>query len=135
MIRLWNYHRQYLKSQNYIFFTLPHFSQEKDSSHIPRFDITQVKCTSHLIIFCVLYCRYRGQSDYPCSKETLFEYVDPLPPPAPRLRWDSGIKNVEVIRHISKVWQVLFFFQMEFQKMISENSIYRQIWTNSICVL
>ena len=50
-----------------------------------------------------LLYRYRGQSDYSCSKETLFDYVDPLPSPAPRLRWDKGLKNVEVIRRIDEV--------------------------------
>ncbi|KAK7475133.1 hypothetical protein BaRGS_00033625, partial [Batillaria attramentaria] len=45
---------------------------------------------------------YRGQSEYNCPMETLFEYVDPLPLPAPRIRWDKGIKKVEVIRELDE---------------------------------
>ncbi|XP_025077637.1 stAR-related lipid transfer protein 5-like [Pomacea canaliculata] len=45
---------------------------------------------------------YRGQSEYNCPKETLFEYVDPLPEPSPRLRWDKAMKKIEVIRRIDE---------------------------------
>lgn len=49
---------------------------------------------------------YRGQSEYNCTKETLFEYIDPLPLPAPRLRWDTGIKIVEVFRVIDETLRI-----------------------------
>lgn len=45
---------------------------------------------------------YRGQSDYNCSKEVLFEYVDPHPPPSPRLRWDKAMKKIEVIKRVDE---------------------------------
>ncbi|XP_076465003.1 stAR-related lipid transfer protein 5-like [Babylonia areolata] len=49
---------------------------------------------------------YRGQSEYNCPKEVLFEYVDPLPSPAPRLRWDKGIKSIEVFRRLDETHRI-----------------------------
>ncbi|PVD20063.1 hypothetical protein C0Q70_20557 [Pomacea canaliculata] len=41
---------------------------------------------------------YRGQSEYNCPKETLFEYVDPLPEPSPRLRRPQQTKLMTFIQ-------------------------------------
>ncbi|KAL8606443.1 hypothetical protein ACOMHN_015532 [Nucella lapillus] len=49
---------------------------------------------------------YRAQCEYNCPKEVLFEYVDPLPSPAPRLRWDKGVKNVEVVRRLDETIRI-----------------------------
>ncbi|ESP05526.1 hypothetical protein LOTGIDRAFT_102899 [Lottia gigantea] len=44
---------------------------------------------------------YRGTSEYSCPVEIVFQYVDPLPGDAPRLKWDKGIKKIEILKTIS----------------------------------
>ncbi|KAK6178785.1 hypothetical protein SNE40_011293 [Patella caerulea] len=44
---------------------------------------------------------YRGTSEFSAPPETVFQYVDPLPGDAPRLKWDKGLKKIEILKQIS----------------------------------
>ncbi|XP_046354653.1 stAR-related lipid transfer protein 5-like [Haliotis rufescens] len=45
---------------------------------------------------------YRGQSEFNCPPDVVFQYVDPLPGNSLRMKWDKAMKKIETIREISE---------------------------------
>ncbi|CAL1527328.1 unnamed protein product [Lymnaea stagnalis] len=44
---------------------------------------------------------YRGQTEYNCSKEILFDYIDPTDNDCLRRKWDKDIRGIQLLKQVT----------------------------------